>query len=91
MTDIHLKVYHPEASHFENTVDSEPIQLVPNAPCNSLKWKKSARILMVASHSMIFTFMAAGIVPAYDQMAETYGITVTEASYLASGQVCRSL
>lgn len=64
MTDVHLKVYHPEASHFENTVDSEPIQLDANAPCNWLKWKKNAQILMMAFHSMISTFMAAGIAPA---------------------------
>lgn len=43
--------------------------------------------MMVAFHSMISTFMAAGIVPAYDIMAEEYGITVTEASYLTSIQV----
>ena len=46
---------------------------------------------MVAFHSMAATFMAAGIIPAYDAMAEDYGVTVPEASYFTSVQVCTSL
>jgi hypothetical protein len=33
------------------------------------------------------TFMAAGIIPAYDAFAEEYGVTVQAASYLTSFQV----
>lgn len=84
-----LKVLDPEASmHVENAPDksaSPPSD--PDAPYNWPRWKKNAQIMMVAFHSMISTFMAAGIVPAYDIMAEEYGITVTEASYLTSIQV----
>lgn len=87
MADIDLKAYNPEASHFETAINSEPVQQDPNAPCNWPKWKKNTQIMMVAFHSMISTFMAAGIVPAYDAMAEKYGVTVTEASYLTSVQV----
>lgn len=32
--------------------------------------------------------MAAGIIPAYDAFAEEYKVTVPEASYLTSVQVC---
>ncbi|PYI23136.1 MFS general substrate transporter [Aspergillus japonicus CBS 114.51] len=51
------------------------------------EWKKNAQILMVAFHSMVATFMAAGIIPAYDTMAEVYGVTVPQASYLTSMQI----
>lgn len=91
MADVDLKVVDPEASHLENTNSGQILQLDPNAPSNWPKWKKNAQIIMVAFHSMVSTFMAAGIVPAYDTMAETYGVTVTQASYLTSIQVCRAL
>lgn len=42
---------------------------------------------MVAFHSMMGTFMAAGIIPAYDIFAEKYNVTVPDASYLTSFQV----
>ena len=32
--------------------------------------------------------MAAGIIPAYDTFAEEYGVSVPQASYLTSFQVC---
>ncbi|KOC14594.1 hypothetical protein AFLA70_521g000701 [Aspergillus flavus AF70] len=51
------------------------------------KWKKELQIWMVSAHSMISTFLAAGIIPAFDQMAEQYGVTVHEASYLTSSQI----
>jgi hypothetical protein len=46
------------------------------------------KCLMVAFHSMMGTFMAAGIVPAYEEFAEQYNVTVPAASYLTSFQVC---
>ncbi|XHG07536.1 hypothetical protein AWENTII_010675 [Aspergillus wentii] len=42
---------------------------------------------MVAFHSMVSTFMAAGIIPAFEVFAEEYGVTVPEASYLTSIQI----
>lgn len=36
---------------------------------------------------MMGTFMAAGIIPAYDAFAEQYNVTVPTASYLTSFQV----
>lgn len=59
----------------------------PSNPRNWPSWKKNAQILMVAFHSMSATFIAAGIIPAYDALAEEYGITVPQASYLTSVQV----
>ncbi|KAF7586739.1 hypothetical protein BBP40_008382 [Aspergillus hancockii] len=59
----------------------------PENPRNWPAWKKDAQILMVAFHSMVSTFMAAGIIPAFDAMAEEYNVTVPEASYLTSIQI----
>ncbi|KAJ5704299.1 hypothetical protein N7493_011437 [Penicillium malachiteum] len=59
----------------------------PRDPRNWSLKKKNAQILMVAFHSMISTFMAAGIIPAYDTLAEEYNITVPDASYLTSFQI----
>lgn len=71
--------------HFpkDRTWDNES----PYNPSNWPHWKKNAQIWMVSFHSMMGTFMAAGIVPAYDIFAETYGIAVQDASYLTSLQV----
>jgi hypothetical protein len=43
--------------------------------------------LMVAVHSMVATFMAAGIIPAYETFAEDYGTSIHTATYLTSVQV----
>ncbi|KAL2849300.1 major facilitator superfamily domain-containing protein [Aspergillus pseudodeflectus] len=59
----------------------------PANPRNWPGWKKNAQILMVAFHSMSATFVAAGIIPAYESLAEEYGITVPQASYLTSAQI----
>ncbi|KAL3460048.1 major facilitator superfamily domain-containing protein [Aspergillus heterothallicus] len=59
----------------------------PANPRSWPAWKKNAQILMVAFHSMSATFVAAGIIPAYETLAEEYGITVPQASYLTSAQI----
>ncbi|KAE8420780.1 MFS general substrate transporter [Aspergillus pseudocaelatus] len=51
------------------------------------KWKREAQIWIISIHSMISTFMAAGIIPAYESMAEEYGVTVHKTSYLSSSQI----
>ncbi|KAF9891815.1 hypothetical protein FE257_003299 [Aspergillus nanangensis] len=51
------------------------------------KWKREAQIWLISIHSMISTFMAAGIIPAYESMAEEYGVTVHKTSYLSSSQI----
>lgn len=69
------------------TQQAEDMSSHPDNPRNWPIWKKNVQILMVAFHSMVATFMAAGIIPAFDSMAEEYGVTVPEASYLTSIQV----
>lgn len=85
MGNDNLKHPDPEDSLHLEHIESRPAD--PEAPCNWPRWKKNAQIAMVAFHSMMSTFMAAGIVPAYEVMAEEYHITVTEATYLTSIQV----
>jgi hypothetical protein len=94
-----MKTSHSESSiHLENIVPKPPNQgisgdeiLPTDSPQDPRNWspeKKNAQILMVAFHSMMGTFMAAGIIPAYDALAEEYSVTVPDASYLTSFQVC---
>lgn len=87
------------SEHLENIGATSPASISDDGVCDneSLQnprnwphWKKNAQILMVAFHSMMGTFMAAGIVPAYDAFAEEYGVTVPAASYLTSFQVCHA-
>src|SRR5699024_398868 len=85
-------------THLENVVSMPPGQHAPKDgswatdsprdPRNWPPWKKNAQILMAAFHSMMGTFMAAGVIPAYDAFAEQYNVTVPTASYLTSFQVC---
>lgn len=94
-----LKTTWPETSgHLENIDTSCPVRVLqngidenenesPHNPRNWPHWKKNAQILRVAFHSMMGTFMAAGIIPAYDTFAEEYHVTVPVASYLTSLQV----
>ncbi|KAJ5903294.1 hypothetical protein N7504_005677 [Penicillium tannophilum] len=86
-----------DSIHLEDVVPTPPDQYaqdgltrvanLPDDPQNWPHWKKNAQILMVAFHSMMCTFMAAGIIPAYDTFAEQYNITVVDASYLTSFQI----
>ncbi|EEP76552.1 predicted protein [Uncinocarpus reesii 1704] len=59
----------------------------PHDPLSWPKWKRNTQILMIAVHSMVSTFMAAGIVPAYDTFAEMYGVSVHTVTYLTSTQI----
>ena len=78
------------SAHLEDiSVASSHMQTL-EAPINWPAWKRNAQILMVAIHSMVCVFMAAGIIPGYESMAEEYNITVPQASYLTSVQVCIS-
>lgn len=77
-------------THLEMT--AEPVQGdegadSPQNPRNWPLWKKNIQIVMVAFHSMMGTFTAAGIIPAYDDFAKQYNVSVPTASYLTSFQV----
>ncbi|QKX64687.1 uncharacterized protein TRUGW13939_11863 [Talaromyces rugulosus] len=63
----------------------------PRDPRNWPRLKKNAQILVAAFHSMMGTFIAVGIIPAFDVFAEQYNVTVPAASYLTSIQVLPDL
>ncbi|KAF9884625.1 hypothetical protein FE257_001447 [Aspergillus nanangensis] len=86
-TSAHLENVSPTPPHPPSESLDSWVSEDPNHPRNWPKWKKNAQILMVAFHSMSATFMAAGIIPAYDDLAKDYGVTVPEASYLTSIQI----
>jgi sulfur relay (sulfurtransferase) complex TusBCD TusD component (DsrE family) len=97
VSDHNLKATDSDALvHLEDVPSSPPVFLSEDGhqsgrslqdPENWPQWKKNAQILMVAFHSCVSTFMAAGIIPAYEIFAEQYGVTVPDASYLTSFQV----
>lgn len=74
--------------YVEDVSASSPDTLPPDAPINWPAWKRNTQIIMVGIHSMAGVFMAAGIIPGYEELAEAYKISVPQASYLTSVQVC---
>lgn len=57
-------------------------------PLNWPDWKKNYEIILIAFQTFSSTFMAAGLTPAYEPMAEEYGILAHSATYLTSAQIC---
>lgn len=84
---LHLENIAPKPPIHDSSGDDDWSSQSNQDPRNWPVWKKNAQILMVAFHSMMGTFMAAGIIPAYEAFAEEYGVTVPAASYLTSFQV----
>lgn len=84
---------HLELVKGDQTLDSQSEEASWSRPYDSRDprswpvWKQNAIILMVSFHSMSSTFMAAGIVPAASTFAESYGVSLAQASYLVSVQV----
>ncbi|CAL5865977.1 uncharacterized protein PFLUO_LOCUS184 [Penicillium psychrofluorescens] len=70
------------------TLDLDPIPgMDPVDPYNWPDWKKMANLILVAFHACMGTFTAAGIIPAYANMAEELGINMQQVSYLTSLQI----
>ncbi|KAK6197437.1 major facilitator superfamily domain-containing protein [Scheffersomyces amazonensis] len=70
------------------TVDLDPLPSSdPLDPLNWPDWKKNFQILLIALQTFSATFMAAGLTPAFQPMAEVYGISVPKASYFTSAQI----
>ncbi|KAK6459477.1 major facilitator superfamily multidrug-resistance protein [Scheffersomyces xylosifermentans] len=59
----------------------------PQDPLNWPNWKKNFEILLIAFQTFSSTFMAAGLTPGFEPMAEAYGVTVPTASYFTSAQI----
>lgn len=89
---IHLESLNRTPSiHLEDEKDAgqtSPPCDDPKDPRNWPEWKQNTQILMVSFHSLCSTFMAAGIVPASHTFSHLYGVSLPQASYLVSAQVC---
>ncbi|KAJ5765422.1 hypothetical protein N7520_004981 [Penicillium odoratum] len=70
------------------TLELDPLPTMdPADPYNWPEWKKMANLLLVAFHACMGTFAAAGIIPAYSDIMELYGVSNQQASYLTSLQI----
>lgn len=63
----------------------------PQDPLNWSDRKKHTHLVLVVFHAFMCTFSAAAVIAAFDASAERYGVTIHEASYLTSSQVCAFL
>lgn len=70
------------------TLDLEPLPSAdPADPYNWPRWKKMANLVCVGFHATMTTFIAASIIPAYENIAEDLGCSIQRASYLTSLQI----
>ncbi|KAF9737648.1 hypothetical protein PMIN02_001271 [Paraphaeosphaeria minitans] len=70
------------------TLELDPIPSMTDAdPYNWPRWKKIVNLLLVAFHALMSTFMASGIIPAYEDIAQDLGVTLQQTSYLTSIQI----
>lgn len=82
----------PEAREYllkrHGTLDLDPMPSPTDAdPYNWPQSKKLVMLLLVALHAGMITFTAGGIIPAYSDMAEEFGVSIQDASYLTSLQI----
>ena len=70
------------------TIDLDPIPSIdPADPYNWPRWKKTINLALVAFHACMGTFIAAAIIPAYEEISTHLGITLQQTSYLTSLQI----
>lgn len=70
------------------TLNLDPMpRPTPDDPLNWPAWYKNLQIILMAFMGFSATFMAAGLSPAYEDMAERYGKSVHEQLYLTSAQI----
>ncbi|KAG2736678.1 hypothetical protein G9P44_000768 [Scheffersomyces stipitis] len=70
------------------TIELDPLpSMDPEDPLNWPNWRKNYEILIIAYQCFMGTYFAAGLTPAYEGMAEEYGIDIPTASYLTSSQI----
>lgn len=49
--------------------------------------QKNVNLFLVAFHAMMTTFTAASVIPAFENFAEDFNVTITKASYITSVQI----
>lgn len=70
------------------TLDLEPLpSMDPADPYNWPLWKRIANLVLVAFHAFMGTFIAAGIIAAYEDIAVDLDVSIQKVSYLTSLQI----
>ncbi|KAF7182849.1 hypothetical protein CNMCM7691_002593 [Aspergillus felis] len=70
------------------TLDLDPLpSMDPADPYNWPLWKRITNLLLVAFHAFMGTFIAAGIIAAYEDIAVDLGVSIQKVSYLTSLQI----
>ncbi|KAJ9194007.1 hypothetical protein DTO164E3_7595 [Paecilomyces variotii] len=70
------------------SLDLDPVPSFSGAdPYNWPTWKKNINLILVAFHAMMATFTAGSIIPAYEDIAQDFGVSIQRASYLTSLQI----
>ncbi|RHZ46621.1 putative MFS multidrug transporter [Aspergillus thermomutatus] len=70
------------------TLDLDPIpSMDPADPYNWPLWKRITNLVLVAFHAFMGTFIAAGIIAAYEDIALDLGVSIQKVSYLTSLQI----
>lgn len=70
------------------TWELEPLpSMNDDDPLNWSQISKNVQLGMISFHAFMCTFLASGIIPLYEILAEELGETVTRASYLTSVQI----
>ncbi|QDS68783.1 hypothetical protein FKW77_005684 [Venturia effusa] len=59
----------------------------PADPYNWPEWKKTTNLMLVAFNACMATFIAAGIIPAFEDISLDLGCSLQRASYLTSMQI----
>ncbi|KAG7665108.1 uncharacterized protein J8A68_001418 [[Candida] subhashii] len=59
----------------------------PEDPLNWPDWQKNYEILLIAFGTFSSTFMAAGLTPTFEILAEEYGVDLPTAAYFTSAQI----
>lgn len=59
----------------------------PEDPLNWANWKKNYEIILIAFGAFSSTFMAAGLTPAFETMAEEYGVDLPTCAYFTSASI----
>ncbi|KAI9757720.1 MAG: hypothetical protein M4579_003345 [Chaenotheca gracillima] len=59
----------------------------PADPYNWPAWKKNVNLALVAFHAFMTTFIAAGVIPAFENFSEDLHVELQTASYLTSIQI----
>ncbi|RFU24184.1 hypothetical protein B7463_g12154, partial [Scytalidium lignicola] len=70
------------------TLDLEPLpSMDPADPLNWPSWKKNVNLVLISFHAMMTTFIASGIIPAYELFSIELDISITQASYLTGNHI----